>query len=40
MATYYELAEQENSITIGAAKSGSIPMLGESIAYVSSDDTF
>jgi hypothetical protein len=40
MADYYELAEQENVIQISDAKSGEIPILGESIVYVSSDDVF
>ena len=40
MVTYYELTEQENVIQISDAKSAEIPIIGESIAYVSSEGTF
>ena len=40
MTDYFEVDEQENIITISDTKSSTVPKLGESIAYVTSDDTF
>jgi hypothetical protein len=40
MVNYFNLEDQENIITISDTKSASVPIMGESIAYVSSDDYF